>query len=440
MSTGTSPSIAKERVKRHRESPLKRVNPSGKTVWVARYTGPDGKRRSAGTFAKKGPCAEQGTDCCAQHAIDAAYGIKTTTTSNWSTIGGYAEDWTERYPRSERTDRTNDSRLKQVLDAPVEGRLLHDWAWADIRRKHVLELVKHMLVREGRAAAGASNILRTLSAMAEDAYTDEVADANPFQGVAVRKSDRRVRKAARQPQILTWEQMHKLAAAAGRNEAMLRMLADCGLRIGELFALEREAQDLKNGIFRVTGSGWEGQFIESSPEKNHEREGPIPARCLAIVRAAPRRLDSRWLFSTPGGAHTRMPRIHWPPEDELRAMVAASGFSAVGRSLGVSDNAVRKHLQNDYPARANDDPAESGGLMWRYSNWYRDVWLPARKASGINATPHDFRHSWVTHLAAAHGVDETDLAAIAGHGLAVQQERYRHPLRRSFDAIRDAIG
>ncbi len=426
-------------MKRHRESPLKRVNPSGKAVWVARYTDADGKRRSAGTFAKKGPCDENGTACCAQHAIDAAYGIKTTASSQ-HTLGGYADDWTDRHPRSERTDRTNDSRIEQVLAVPIEGHLLRDWPWAELRRKHVLALVRHMLVKEGRAAAGASNILRTLSAMTEDAITDEVADANPFRGVTVRKSDRRVRKAARKPRVLTWGQMHEFAAAAGRNEPMLRMLADCGLRIGELFALEREEQDLKNGVFRVTGTGWEGRFIESSPEKNHEREGPIPAGCLALLRTAPRRIDSRWLFSTPGGAHTRTPRIQWPPEEELRAMVAASGFSAVARSLEVSDNAIRKHLQRKDGDRKADGPSEVGGLMWRYSNWYRDVWLPARKSSGISATPHDFRHSWVTNLAAAQGVDEADLADIAGHGLAVQQDRYRHPLRRSFDAIRDAIG
>jgi hypothetical protein len=40
-------------MKRRRETPLKRTNPSGKDVWVARYTGPDGKRRSAGTYCRK---------------------------------------------------------------------------------------------------------------------------------------------------------------------------------------------------------------------------------------------------------------------------------------------------------------------------------------------------------------------------------------------------
>jgi hypothetical protein len=59
---------------KHRETPVKRINPSGRTVWVARYTGPNGRRVSAGTFKRKGPCLEKNlADCCAQHAIDAAY-------------------------------------------------------------------------------------------------------------------------------------------------------------------------------------------------------------------------------------------------------------------------------------------------------------------------------------------------------------------------------
>jgi excisionase family DNA binding protein len=47
-----------------RESPVKRRNPSGDIVWVARYTNDDGRRVSAGTFALKRE---------AQAAIDQAY-------------------------------------------------------------------------------------------------------------------------------------------------------------------------------------------------------------------------------------------------------------------------------------------------------------------------------------------------------------------------------
>mgnify|MGYP000923179231 CR=1 FL=1 len=39
-------------------------------------------------------------------------------------------------------------------------------------------------------------------------------------------------------------------------------------------------------------------------------------------------------------------RIAWPPSAELLKMVEVDSFLAIGRRLGVSDNAVRKHLRN----------------------------------------------------------------------------------------------
>jgi hypothetical protein len=37
-------------------------------------------------------------------------------------------------------------------------------------------------------------------------------------------------------------------------------------------------------------------------------------------------------------------KIEWPPEGELNRMISVAGYSAAGRQLGVSDNAIRKHL------------------------------------------------------------------------------------------------
>lgn len=348
----------------HRESPVKRINPSGKTRWVARYTGPDGKRRSAGTFAKQRE---------AQDAIDAAY----DQPASRDTVGAYAADWTRRRPRSERTNVTNDGRLRQVLDVLVEGRALRDWPLTELRRRHALELVDHMLRDQGRAASGAGNILRTLSAMAEDAITDELVGANPFKGVKVRRADPRAAKPSRKPRVLTWGQMHTFASSAGVHEAMVRTLGDCGLRIGELFALRRDG--LKDGCLVVDGSAWEGRVVATSDTKKHDRTVPVPPGCLNLLRALPPRIDTPWLFPT------------------------------------------------------------RSGRMWRINNFYRDVWRPARASSGIDCTPHDFRHSYVSNLAAA-GVDAADLADMAGHSVEVAQQRYRHALGRSFEQVRGAIG
>ncbi len=43
-------------------------------------------------------------------------------------------------------------------------------------------------------------------------------------------------------------------------------------------------------------------------------------------------------------ASGRPTKITWPSASELRARVTQDGYAQVGRDLGVSDNAVRKHL------------------------------------------------------------------------------------------------
>lgn len=105
--------------------------------------------------------------------------------------------WTERHLRSERTNATKEHRIGRVTDVVIEGIVLKDWPLRELRRRHALALVDHMLRVEGRATTGAVDILRALSAMAEDAITDEVCDLNPFKGVRVRANDPRARKEPR---------------------------------------------------------------------------------------------------------------------------------------------------------------------------------------------------------------------------------------------------
>lgn len=102
---------------------------------MARYTGRDGKRhiakptwnRGKGTFRRKAD---------AQKAIDEAYGLSDRP----DTLGDYATTWTERHPRSERTNATNDHRISRVADVEIEGIPLKDWPLRELRRRHTLAL------------------------------------------------------------------------------------------------------------------------------------------------------------------------------------------------------------------------------------------------------------------------------------------------------------
>lgn len=65
------------------------------------------------------------------------------------------------------------------------------------------------------------------------------------------------------------------------------------------------------------------------------------------------------------------------------------------------------------------------GRMWRERNFYRDIWKPAQQASGLDIRPHECRHSYVTHLRAA-GINDADLAEIAGHRVETMLDHYPH--------------
>jgi integrase len=78
------------------------------------------------------------------------------------------------------------------------------------------------------------------------------------------------------------------------------------------------------------------------------------------------------------------------------------------------------------------------GRLWRERTFYRDVWKPTQGASGLDIRPHECRHSYVTHLRAA-GVNDADLAEIAGHRVETMLARYTHPVGGSFVAVRSII-
>lgn len=360
-----------------RESPVKRRNPSGTVVWVARYRGRDGKHhiakptwnRGKGTFARKSE---------AQQAIDEAYGLSDRP----DTLGDYFAPWTDRHPRSERTNDTYNHRISRVLDVEIEGIPLKDWPLRELRRRHALALVDHMLRTEGRATTGGVGIVRALSAMAEDAITDEVCDLNPFKGVRVRANDPRARKKRRPIRVFSFEEMHRFAKAAGRYETLVRTFTDTGMRLGEVLPLRPE--DFDGETLQVRRTTHEGQILEGTKTDHGEEDAgrvvPVPAT-LAWMLEAQINLngpDCKLLFTTPRGR------------------------------------------------------------LWRERTFYRDVWKPTQEAAGLDIRPHECRHSFVSHLRAAR-IDDADLARIVGHRLEMMLSYYAHATGQSFSAVRDAI-
>jgi integrase len=401
--------MAPERTNRHRETPTKRRNPSGEVRWAARYTNRNGQRKAAGTFKLKGPCRNpvEGhwsgatwVGCCAQHAIDDAYVREQAPVPTVTTLGDYARRWPTIHPRARRTNDENTWRIGVVLAIKIEGRELRDWPIEEIRRKHALA-VQRELLNEGRSAEGATGILRAMSAMVNDAVDDEECGANVWLRLGVKRNDPRVQKRPRPKRIWTMDVMHAFAHAAAQvrdpqrkqarlerwravyAEPMVLLLSDCGLRLGELMAVERNG--LRLGWLRVKTVAHEGEVLDGTktthhlPEDEQWRDIPLPPSTEAKLRALPARIDTPLLITTPTGK------------------------------------------------------------TWREGNWRRDVWTPTCVVMGINPRPQEFRASWESHLAAA-GVDRADLAKYAGHSVATANARYVQGLGQSAEQVRNAIG
>jgi integrase len=394
--------------RRGHQAPYKRSYPDAGTVWVARYRDSSGRRRYAkprwnrgsSTFLRK---AE------AQRAIDEALEAERTHGDRPQTIGAYFEGgWLDRHPRSERTNKTYTDRVTCVLEVEIEGVPLREWLIDELRRRHVHLLLDHLLREKGRSAEGARGVLRALSTMTEDAIGEDAAQSNPFMGVRLRRSDPRILKAPREIRVWSFEQMREFAAA-GRPEvrattpcppdrrskgaykmgerfypphdyeALLLTPALTGLRLGEFLGLRRG--DYSGGLLELRYSSHEGRLVESSDQKNHERDVPVPESLAVLIER---------LLSLEG-------------DDEDPLFKTPRGF------------------------------------RWSERNFYRSVWIPAKVATGMDPTPHEFRHSYITHLRAS-GIDDADLAKIAGHRIETMISVYTHPLGRSHEAIKQVIG
>ncbi len=77
---------------------------------------------------------------------------------------------------------------------------------------------------------------------------------------------------------------------------------------------------------------------ESTPKPRVKKQNFCVDCGVAISRRAQRCKSCQGKFSQPT-------KTEWPSVDELIVMVERSSYSAVGRKLGVSDNAVRKRIQ-----------------------------------------------------------------------------------------------
>lgn len=164
------------------------------------------------------------------------------------------------------------------------------------------------------------------------------------------------------PKVITREQARAIVVAAPEPYgALLEVLAWCGLRLGEAFALRRQSVHLGTGQLTIS---------ESLSDAN-------------------------------GSLSFQTPKTH-----QRRTMALDQGLRQV----------LRRHLASHVP----DQPAAllftgQTGQPLRASSFYRYIWSPAlRAAEADGVTPHTLRRSVGSWLADS-GMPILDIAAYLGH-------------------------
>ncbi len=270
--------------------------------------------------------------------------------------------------------------LRQFAELTWGAEARPPFAWTACDRFAARRFLAH-IQRGGGSPATARRKCSSLRAFYKYLLREERAALNPFAGLAMPRTERRL------PRVLSMEEAGRLldtpkrlladAAeedpkrrrwleyAAARDAAILELLYSTGMRVSELTGLTEARLDLISGVARVLGKG------------KKERLCPLGGPAIRALRAA---LEARDALGLGGGARSRERPLF---------------FGRKGGRL---------------------DPRTAQRIMKRHL-----------RAAGLNPelSPHALRHSFATHLLDA-GADLRSVQELLGHASLSTTQLYTH--------------
>ncbi len=325
--------------------------------WEARYRDPIGQQRTA-TFDRRADAVA----FLAATETDKRRGEWLEPEASRITLRQWHARW---WPTVEKSDRAANTlvQYESILRVHVLPHL-GDRRLATLRRIDVEEWLA--ILRERGLGQSATRTARTLlGMMLSSAVESRVLRSNPLAGIKMARGG-----GSRARQVLTVAQVEALADAAVPYRALILVLAYCGLRPNEAFALRRRHRDdfgqlvVEAGLVEVRGR------ITATDGKTHR------GRVVPLPRFLAEEFD-RLLATRPGGPET---------------LVFAS---STGGPMGLRN--FRRRL---------DAAAAAAGLP---------AWV----------TPYTLRHTCAS-LLAQQGVPVPTAAAMLGHDPAMFLRVYSH--------------
>jgi integrase len=328
--------------------------------WRARYVDFEGRVRQCGHFDTKGAAREHTT------AFVASLNVRGSALGAAPAFTGFLAEWPRRFPRHPWTEKTNVDRITRYIVPllPAGGDVPLD----EIRRAD-LRVVQDALLERRLSKSTIDGAFSALSALFRDAKDLELVDTNPAAEMRVKRNDPRLAPVVGEAKrrALTLEEIHAfMELVPERWKAACWMPALTGCRPGELFAANRADVDRERQLIYLHQTvDRYGRLMDGLKSTHHIRE---------------KEDRGRWtLFPAP------------------LAEMFNSGPASLSGTLVPSPR----------------------GKYWCIRNWYRNVWEPAVRRSGVEPFAlYDLRHSFSSWLQSA-GVPAIEVSAWMGHSLRV---------------------
>lgn len=344
----------------------KRVR-NGRVAWLARWRDPSGRQRKR-TFQRKVD-AERHLVSVESSMLGGTY---MDAALSRVTVGEWSAQWLAGQVQLKPSTLGRYEGLLRVQVLPTWQRV----PLSSVTHANVVAWVA-ALSSSGLAGSTVRQAHRVLSRVLALAVRDGRLPRNPADGVPLPRAGRSERR------FLSHEQVAALAEAAGRGGVVIKVLAYCGLRYGEMAALKVRRVDLARRRLTIAESVTEvgGRAVFGTPKTHQVRSVPVP-----------------------------------------RFLVEDLAASTAGRDPG--------DLVFTSP---------EGGLL-RLTNFRRRVFDPAAEAVGLaGLTPHELRHT-AASLAVSAGANVKAVQRLLGHASAAMTlDVYSGLFEDDLDAVAERL-
>lgn len=313
------------------------VDKLGTGRWQARWRDPDGAQRKK-VFAKKSD-AQRHLTGVESRLLDGTY---VDASRSRITVGAWGDQWI-----------AGQLQLKPSTRARYEGLLrcqvLPTWERVPLAKIGHADVAAWVatLAASGLAPATVRQAHRVFSLMLTLAVRDGRLSRNPAAGVPL------PRATASDKRFLAHAEVDSLAQACGQYELVVRVLAYCGLRYGELAALRVSRLDLLRRRIEVAESVTEvnGKATFGTPKSHQRRSVPVPRSLVdALVVQVAGKVPGDLVFTSPEGAVLRLMNFRRRCFDRAATEVGLGGLTPhelrhTAASLAVSAGANVKSVQ-----------------------------------------------------------------------------------------------